>query len=485
MSEPVGVAILTPMPLEFGAVHAHLSDARRIRHSTGTAAEVGTVPGVPWPVAVILTGEGNGDAGALAERVSAWLEPRILLVVGVAGSLKEDVALGDVVVATWVYGYHGGKQDKSGSYARPRAWRSGHRLTQAAGIVAAIGDGWAKSLDSQPAVHLKPIASGDVLLNSRTSPLRDQLREHYNDAVAIEMESAGVMAAASLGDRMPVLTVRGISDLADGRKHLSDRARLQPAAAAHAAAFAMALLRELPADFGTESGPRMGADVGAEPGLRADAAEADEPGPGWRPLSEPPPAVWPRDLGVPPPRGAAILELCVLPVVPGAPLTMRRLAALPAELTALGRDANLFAPDDEVSQASGPAAIAATAQAGFGVTRRHERCGWQPLPRDSLGSVLDDEDLTCRLATLLTVLAAIDVPPPRQAAVAAGVTPSVLLAEGRVGDMPRTSRGRTSQTPLRIPAADAVPWEQIAGAPADVAAELAARLLAAFRSRQR
>jgi hypothetical protein len=39
-------------------------------------------------------------------------------------------------------------------------------------------------------------------------------------------------------------------------------------------------------------------------------------------------------------------------------------------------------------------------------------------------------------------------------------------------------------TPLHLLAADAVPWEQVAGCPADVAAELAARLLAAFRSRQ-
>jgi hypothetical protein len=129
--------------------------------------------------------------------------------------------------------------------------------------------------------------------------------------------------------------------------------------------------------------------------------------------------------------------------------------------------------------------VAASAQAGLAVTRRGERCGWQPLPRDSLGSVLDEEDLTSRLAVLLTVLSAIGVPPPRQAAVAAGVTPSVLLAEGRVSDMPRTAtRGRTSLTPVRVPAADALPWAQVAARPADVAAELAARLLSAFRLRQ-
>jgi hypothetical protein len=142
----------------------------------------------------------------------------------------------------------------------------------------------------------------------------------------------------------------------------------------------------------------------------------------------------------------------------------------------------VFAAAEEVSEASGRAAIAATARAGFAITRRDERCGWQPLARDSLGSVLDEEDLTSRLTALLTVLSTIGLPPPRQAAVAVGVTPSVMLAEGRVDDMPRTAtRGRTSLTPLRVPAADVLPWEQLAACPADVAAELAARLLSAFR----
>lgn len=470
----MGAAILTPMPLEFNAVHTHLRGSRRIQHQSGTLAEVGTVPGVPWPVAVILTGEGTGDAGALAERVSAWLEPRMLLVVGVAGTLKEDVDLGDVVVATWVYGYHGGKEDDTGFHARPRAWPSHHHLTQVAGIVAAVDNGWAKSLDRQPSVHLKPIAAGDVVLDSRTSSLRRQLREQYNDAVAIETESAGVMAAAHLSDRMPVLTVRGISDRADGRKHVSDGAGLQPVAAAHAAAFAMAVLRQLPADLAV----RLDA--------HDDQAEADEPGAGWQALSEPLPGVWLRDLGMPQPRGVATLELCLLPAVPGSRLGARHLAGLPAELATAGRSANVFAPAEEVSGTSGAAAVAVSAQAGFAVTHRGERCGWQTLPRDSLGSVLDEEDLTSRLAVLLTVLSTIGIPPPRRAAVAAGVTPSVMLAEGRVSDLPRTAtRARTSLTPVRVLAADAVPWEQIAACPADVAAELAARLLSTFRLRQK
>jgi hypothetical protein len=173
-------------------------------------------------------------------------------------------------------------------------------------------------------------------------------------------------------------------------------------------------------------------------------------------------------------------------VVPGPPLETRRLAALPAELVALGRAANLFAPAEEVSEAADRAAVAATAQAGFAVTRRGERCGWQSLPRDSLGSVLDEVDLTSRLTALLTVLSTVGVPPPRQVAAAVRVTSSVMLAEGRVHDMPRiATRGRTSLATPDVPAAEALPWEQLAASPADVAAELAARLLSAFRTHQK
>jgi 8-oxo-dGTP diphosphatase len=68
--------------------------------------------------------------------------------------------------------------------------------------------------------------------------------EHYNDAIAIEMESAGVAQAGHLNDNVPVVVVRGISDRADGTKETTDRAQWQPKAVASAAAFAEALADE-------------------------------------------------------------------------------------------------------------------------------------------------------------------------------------------------------------------------------------------------
>src|SRR5580698_6755966 len=59
------------------------------------------------------------------------------------------------------------------------------------------------------------------------------------------MESAGVAKAGQLSRSLPVLTIRGISDKADGAKHAADAAGLQAIAAGHAAAFALAIAAEL------------------------------------------------------------------------------------------------------------------------------------------------------------------------------------------------------------------------------------------------
>ena len=84
MSESVGVVVVTALGLEFKAVCAHLQDVRPDRHPKGLRAKIGTVPGVPWPVGVVQTGEGSARAGILAWTAAEWLVPRALLVVGIA-----------------------------------------------------------------------------------------------------------------------------------------------------------------------------------------------------------------------------------------------------------------------------------------------------------------------------------------------------------------------------------------------------------------
>jgi len=250
-----GVVVVTTMELEFRAMRDHLDSWSEDWHKAGTYFVRGQMEGVPWPVILMITGPGNTGSSALGERAIQTFEPRALLVVGIAGGLKKDVRLGDVVVADWIHSYHGGKEDKGGFSARPRGGPAGHRLEQVARAVTVTVPWWEPlSCNVQPGVHVKPIASGDVVLNSPALPLsrqldrdglRERLRRHFNDAVAIEMESAGAIKAAQLNDDLPFLAIRGISDRADGTKRGDADRKFQPMAAAHAAAFAAAFLRKL------------------------------------------------------------------------------------------------------------------------------------------------------------------------------------------------------------------------------------------------
>jgi adenosylhomocysteine nucleosidase len=259
------VVILTALSLEYEAVLGRLDSVDpRVHPRYGTRAEVGRLPGTPWDVALVEMGEGARTAAALTERVVTWFEPEAVIFVGVAGSLKKDIPVGDVVIATKVYGIHGGKETPQGFLVRPEAWRASHRLEQAARY----------ALRRDRHTHFKPIATGDVVLASARSALMEHIRSHYNDAAAIEMEGAGVVDAVALagGD---ALVIRGISDQADAAKSRTDGDGWQPRAAENAAAAAVAVLRELLPFRGqsegsgrdaddSEEGPRRGATYGGD-----------------------------------------------------------------------------------------------------------------------------------------------------------------------------------------------------------------------------
>ncbi|MFJ5515838.1 purine phosphorylase [Streptomyces griseoluteus] len=243
------VVILTALNLEYQAVRQKLASAQVHRHERGTRFEVGTVRGSACPVALGLTSKGNQSAAVIAERAIQEFSPAAVLFVGVAGALWDAARLGDVVVASHVYAYHGGTSDDDGLKARPRVWEAPHGISQIASHVARLNN-WADSAscdDDPPQVRFGAIAAGEIVQNSRISAEAKWIRQHYNDALAIEMEAAGVAQAGHLSGA-PVAIIRGISDRADGTKNSTDDRSLQPRAAANAAAFAIRLAVELVAE---------------------------------------------------------------------------------------------------------------------------------------------------------------------------------------------------------------------------------------------
>jgi nucleoside phosphorylase/WD40 repeat protein len=279
---PPDVVILTALGVEYDAVRARLTAVRGYVDPDGTRYEIGIVRGGRCNVAVALIGEGNLTAAALAGRAVDEFGPKALLLAGVAGGLSNELALGDVVVATRVHAYHGGRAESGGFRPRQRGWPASHGLEQLAREVARAGD-WALSLDGPagsadqriggtlPRVHFKPLVSGDVLLDSRTSAVATLLAEYYSDAVAIDMESAGLAEAAHRKDFHRTLTVRAISDRADGGKRAIDGAGWQVLAAARAAAFAVAVAEAVAI---TEASAAARANEAAGVRARADAVRA-------------------------------------------------------------------------------------------------------------------------------------------------------------------------------------------------------------------
>ncbi|MFI7272400.1 purine phosphorylase [Streptomyces sp. NPDC049879] len=240
------VVILTALNLEYQSVRQRLVDLEVRRHERGTRFEVGTVRGTSCRVALGLTNKGNHSAAVIAERAIQEFSPVAVLFVGVAGALWDATRLGDVVMASHVYAYHGGTSEDDGLKARPRVWEAPHGISQLASHVARSDD-WADPApghEDGPAVRFGAIAAGEIVQNSRISAEAKWIRQHYNDALAIEMEAAGVAQAGHLSGA-PVAIVRGISDRADGTKNSADDRNWQPRAAANAAAFAIRLAVEL------------------------------------------------------------------------------------------------------------------------------------------------------------------------------------------------------------------------------------------------
>ncbi|GGY65447.1 5'-methylthioadenosine/S-adenosylhomocysteine nucleosidase family protein [Streptomyces anulatus] len=240
------VVILTALNLEYQAVRGKLAGPRSHLHERGTRFEVGTVQGTSCRVALGLTSKGNHSAAVIAERAIQEFSPAAVLFVGVAGALWDTARLGDVVMATHVYAYHGGTSEDDGLKARPRVWEAAHGISQLGSHLARVND-WADETPARgrtPQVRFGAIAAGEIVQNSKISAEARWIRQHYNDALAIEMEAAGVAQAGHLNGA-PVAIIRGISDRADGTKSSAKDRDWQPRAAANAAAFATRLAVEL------------------------------------------------------------------------------------------------------------------------------------------------------------------------------------------------------------------------------------------------
>ncbi|KAI1870393.1 uncharacterized protein JN550_005321 [Neoarthrinium moseri] len=296
------VVWIAPLEIEAQAALYMLDEQHQGRFAVDRGDEyvfhAGSMCGHNIVIATFPAGQeyGTGSAAALASQIiKCFPHYWIGLLVGVAAGLPKlsgdtprDIRLGDVLVSlpdgerAGIIAYDLGKETDDGF----QLLRRGHALTATKPIVrSAIGKIKAKApgdaqmllphyeairdrkhatgtfadpgqdcdrlystIDGGEDVIIKrahrpdndrtrvwygPIGSGDKLLKNALK--RDELRDNY-EIIGLEMEAAGTM------NRIPVGVIRGVCDYGDQRKNKE----WQPYAAAMAAAYAKAVLREIP-----------------------------------------------------------------------------------------------------------------------------------------------------------------------------------------------------------------------------------------------
>ncbi|OUC14798.1 MAG: hypothetical protein B0A82_10760 [Alkalinema sp. CACIAM 70d] len=244
--------ILTALPVEYMAVRSHLKNLQEEMHPQGTIYERGRFAsnGQEWEVGIAEVGAGNAGAAVEAERSIAYFKPDILFFVGIAGGIK-DVAIGDVVAATKVYGYESGKVGEN-FFPRPALGYSAYTLVQRARSEARKSE-WLRRLSSSPAsqprVFVAPIAAGEKVVASKELDVFNFIRASYNDAIAVEMEGFGFLSAAFAYPNVKAIVIRGISDLIKD-KNANDpiegtEDERQERASRNASAFAFEVLAKL------------------------------------------------------------------------------------------------------------------------------------------------------------------------------------------------------------------------------------------------
>lgn len=160
---------------------------------------------------VARSGIGKVNSAATTQKLIDLYKPDLIINTGCAGSLIEKVKIMDVVIATYVT-YHDFSPIRVMAMSTPDNGKieTSKRLRDLA--IAAI-----KELDSYN-YYEGAIASGDCFVTD--SSLRDDIRL-ATGCLAVDMESASI-GHISKRNNVPFISIRTISDFADGQDDFED-----------------------------------------------------------------------------------------------------------------------------------------------------------------------------------------------------------------------------------------------------------------------
>lgn len=189
-------------------------------------------------VVVVRSGIGKVNAGMCTQILADIFGVEAVINTGIAGSLNNDVNIGDIVLSTDVlhhdmdaigFGYKKGQIPQMDEFSFP----ADEKLRKLAAKVC-------KEVNSEISVFEGRICSGDQFISDKS--VKDAIISEFG-GFAVEMEGAAIGQAAYL-NHIPFLVVRAISDKADGSAHM-DYAEFEMAAIEHSVKLTVRMIQEL------------------------------------------------------------------------------------------------------------------------------------------------------------------------------------------------------------------------------------------------
>ena len=206
------IGVIGAMEVEIAALKDSMETAR-VTERAGMEFCEGRIGGLE--VVVVRSGVGKVNAGICVQVLVDLFGVTHVLNTGVAGSLDNNIDIGDIVVSTdavyhdvdaTIFGYAPGEVPQLG--VKSFAADEDLRRTAADAVRKAA---------PQIGVHEGRIVSGDQFIASRE--VRERIAERFGGACT-EMEGAAIAQAAWI-NRVPFVILRAISDKADESVHVS------------------------------------------------------------------------------------------------------------------------------------------------------------------------------------------------------------------------------------------------------------------------
>lgn len=201
------IGIIGAMEEEVTGLKNAMKDVTKEEHA-GMVFFKGTMEGKDC--VVVCSGIGKVNAAACAQILVDRYSVDVLMNTGIAGSLKEEINIGDIVLSTDAvqhdfdcvgFGYEPGvipRLDTSFFKADPK--------------LIDLAEKCCREVNPEIQVFRGRVASGDVFVSS--AEVKKRISDRFG-AWCCEMEGAAIAQTAHI-NRVPFLIIRAISDKADG-----------------------------------------------------------------------------------------------------------------------------------------------------------------------------------------------------------------------------------------------------------------------------